>query len=254
MPAFDAHSRRVLRRRRKAWARRNPVPLAFACASVVAGLILSTAVFTVGPDAAWRWYLLGTVHTALVASMIFAVNGLFLALDREAIHHVRGAWGEENTRELLRRAKRKKLVWGWVDSINLQRGDLDHVVVTRAGGIVVIDSKWRSAVDSREVEAMTRSGRIAHARSLALTRTLLAKETGKRRAKVQPVTVTPVVVVWGPEQDDVPDGTVREGVHFVGGRGLVSWLAALDHDPVDRAAARDLLARLKKYRLNTVDA
>lgn len=63
------------------------------------------------------------------------------------------------------------------------------------------------------------------------------------------VAVTPAVVLWGAAQHEVPDGSlVRDGVHFVAGRHLLDWLSSLEHDAVDKAAAKDLAKRLKEFR------
>lgn len=52
---------------------------------------------------------------------------------------IRGAYGEDQTRTELQRAQRAGLVWAWIDSVSLQRGDIDHIVVTRRGGVVALD-------------------------------------------------------------------------------------------------------------------
>ncbi|WP_166389739.1 nuclease-related domain-containing protein [Nocardioides ochotonae] len=100
----------------------------------------------------------------------------FLAHDAEAIWHVRGAWGEDNTRDELQRAKRKRLVWAWVDSVTLQAGDIDHLVVTRNGGLVAIDSKWRSKIN--DAADMARAAQKVRLRAEGLTRDLLKGDAG----------------------------------------------------------------------------
>jgi hypothetical protein len=157
--------------------------------------------------------------------------------------------GEDNTRGELQRAKRRRLIWGWVDSINLQAGDLDHLVVTRRGGIVVLDSKWRNRVTQHDIAEMARSGHKARMRADGLTRTLLKSERAARhRAKLPTLAVTPVVVVWGAAQSTVPDQTVVDGVRFVAGRQLVALLRQFDGNEVSKAAAKDALERLEDFR------
>jgi len=96
---------------------------------------------------------------------------------------------------------------------------------------------------------MSRAALRAKSRAEGLARTLLKSERGARhRARVQPLTVTPVVVVWGAAQRTVPDGAVIEGVRFLAGRQLLPWLHALDGEAVPKDAARDVLDRLKSYR------
>lgn len=57
-----------------------------------------------------------------------------VAQDVQAIHHPRGAWGEDNTRNELRRAPQKQLIWGWLDSITFQSGDLHAGCASRQSG------------------------------------------------------------------------------------------------------------------------
>lgn len=249
MGKFDPYSRRVLRRRRADWLRSNVLVVAVVVAGFTIMLAIATAAAVIAVPAPPRWYLLGGVHTGLGAAALHLLHSAFLAHDREAIWHVRGAWGEDNTRTELQRARRRRLIWGWVDSINLQAGDLDHVVVTRGGGLVAIDSKWRSQVTSGDTAEMARAALRAKSRAEGLARTLLKSDRAARhRAKVQPLTVTPVVVLWGAAQRTMPDDRVLDGVRFLAGRQLLPWLRRLDGHPVTKDAARDVLERLKNYR------
>ena len=191
-------------------------------------------------------------HAGLLAAALHLVNSAFLAHEASAVWQLRGAWGEENTRSELQRAKRRRLVWGWVDSISLQGGDLDHVVVTRSGGIVVLDSKWRSSIDADAVAEMTASAKKAAIRAQGLARSMLKSERGaKHRARSQPVTVDAAVVLWGAARAMVKDGREVDGVRFVDGRKLVDWLLHLDGPPVPPDAAKELIEQLKTYRAST---
>lgn len=67
-----------------------------------------------------------------------------------------------------------------MDSISLQSGDLDHVVVTRNGRVVVLDSKFRTEVTATQGVDMTRAAARARARAEALARTVLKSEPGQR--------------------------------------------------------------------------
>lgn len=252
MGKFEPYSRRELRRRRTAWLRRNMVVVTVVAVVIVLMLTIATAVVMTTATGPFAWYVMGVVHAGLVAAGLHLLHSAFLAHDREAIWHIRGAWGEDNTRSELQRAKRRRLIWGWVDSINLQAGDLDHVVVTRRGGLVAIDSKWRNHVTSADTAEMARAAVRAQSRAEGLARTLLKSDRGARhRSRVQPLTVTPVVVVWGAAQQTVPDDALIGGVRFVAGRQLLPWLRRLDGDAVTKFAARDVLERLRNYRATT---
>jgi len=52
-------------------------------------------------------------------------------------------------------------------SIALQSADLDHVVVTREGGVVVLDSKFRTDLTSTQVADMVRAAARARSRAEA---------------------------------------------------------------------------------------
>ena len=249
MGKFEPYSRRELRRRRTTWLQDNAVVGGRRPGLPRVDARDSDSCRDRDRAESLRGYLLGALHVGLVSAALHILNSAFLAHDREAIWHVRGAWGEDNTRNELLRAKRRRLIWGWVDSINLQAGDLDHVVVTRGGGLVAIDSKWRNQVTSGDSVEMAHAALKTKSRAEGLARTLLRSERGARhRARVQPLTVTPVVVLWGAAQRTVPDGAVIEGVRFVAGRQFLPWLRQLDGDPVTKDAAQDALERLKRYR------
>jgi len=182
----------------------------------------------------------------MVALYLHLLHNAFLT-DRETIRHLRGAWGEDNTCSELQIAKRRRLIWGWVDSITLQNGDIDHLVIIRRGGLVAIDTKWRT--DTHDVIDMARAAQRAKSRAEALAQTVLTRERGARhRSKDNPLSVTPVVVLWGAAQHTIPDGAQRDGIDFIPGRSLRSWLATLDREPVSKTAAADLIHRLEHFR------
>jgi hypothetical protein len=155
--------------------------------------------------------------------------------------------GEDNTRSELQAAKRKRLIWGWVASITLQSGDIDHLVLTRRGGLVAIDTKGRTGAN--DVFDRARAAHRAKSRAEALARTLLTRERGARhRSKDNPLSVTPVVVLWGAAQHTLPEDARCDGIEFIPGRSLKSWLAALDGEPVSKTEAADLHQRLENFR------
>jgi hypothetical protein len=170
-----------------------------------------------------------------------------------AILHVRGAWGEENTRFALQSAKRKKLIWGWVDSITVEAGDIDHLVITRAGGVLAIDSKWRSQSDAVDRASMVQAARRTAVRARGVIQTVLRGPEPRNAELAASVQIRPVVVMWGAVQDELPYGAQIDGVDFVGGRDLVDWLARLADRPISRAAAKDVLQRIENFRASAWD-
>jgi hypothetical protein len=251
MAKFAPYSRHELRRSLIEWVKRN-IKVVFVVTAGAVALICIESVLLVQlvPDTALKWYLLGAVHVGVIAAFVHLLHVAFLAHDRRALMHMRGAWGEENTRDELKRARRRRLIWGWVDSISLRAGDIDHLVVTRRGGLVAIDSKWRNQHTSQDVATMAQSAARVRLRAEGLTQTLLVSERSARhRARANPLTVKPVVVMWGAAQDEVPDGATVDGIEFIPGRRLMKWLRQVDGDPVSRDAARDVLERLTTFRL-----
>lgn len=250
MGKWDPYSRLELRRRRVAYLRRNAPVVAIVIAAVVISIVITTWSLSILLTGAVRWYVLGATHLGFVAGALHLLHVGHLAFDREAIWHVRGAWGEDNTRSELHRARRRRLVWGWVDSITFEAGDLDHVVITRGGHLVAIDSKWRNDITLAEREAMTATAKRAQLRSDGLARTVFLKEPGARhRARVQPLVAVQVVVVWGTAQRTVPKGGVTiDGIHFLAGRDLVPWLRTLKGERASKDAATDALQRLRAFR------
>lgn len=253
MTRFSPYPRHAYRKLFTTWARRNLKLIAFV-AAVVLGLIAfeTPVILLMLPRNGFSWWLLGALQAIFVAMGLYAIHAAFLTNNREAIWQLRGAWGEEATRDELRRAKRKRLIWGWVDSIGLQAGDLDHIVVTRNGGLVAVDSKWRS--NGNDAAAMADSAAKARRRAEGVARSLLRSERGSHRARGHAVTVRPLAVVWGPAQHQVPDNCEINGIPFVGGRRLLSWLENLDGEPVTEGAAKETIKELKQFRARSYEA
>lgn len=214
--------------------------------------LLSLLLIGLGRPTALSWYLLGAMQATVVAMFLHLLQAAYLAHDREAIWHLRGAWGEENTRDLLQRAKRKRLIWGWIDGINLQGGDIDHLVVTRRGGLVALDSKWGNRADATDNQNMAQPAARLRFRAEALSRTLRGSQSGARhRARTHPVRVRSAVVIWGSANETVPTGARIHDIDFVSGHGLMAWLSSLSGDPISKPAAHELLAKLADYRATT---
>jgi hypothetical protein len=254
MTKYRPYSRREFRRRFAQWATRNAGLLLAVTAGLVGTIALVTLVLTVAfTPTTFTWWFLGAFQATMVGIYLHLGHAAFLASDAEAIWHLRGAWGEENTRSELQRAKRKRLVWGWVDSISLGVGDLDHLVVTRRGGLIAVDSKWRNRAS--DTVNMARAADKARLRAEALAQTLLRSERGARhRAKVNPLPVTPVVVLWGAAQHGVPDGARVNDIEFVAGQRFVEWLRSRNGQTVSEDAAADVMKRLEAYRATAWDS
>ncbi|MFT4265069.1 MAG: hypothetical protein QM572_16920 [Nocardioides sp.] len=246
MAKYSPFPRREYRGQFRLWVARHRKLLFATGSGVVALLIVETALLLAEPLGPFRWWLLGVLQCVVVAVPLHIVSVAFLVQEQAAIRQLRGAWGEEATRDELERAQRKGLIWGWVDSINLEIGDLDHLVVAREGGLVAIDSKWRS--DGTDVHEMARSASRARTRAEGIAIGLHKREKGSHRARQLPPMVKPLVVIWGPAQHRVTEGYELDGIPFVAGRNLVCWLAQISGDAVDEATAADVLRQLQNFR------
>jgi len=248
---FLAYSRRELRVRFRAWVRLNARLVSLMTLGALVLLVVETLVIVMLlPDemTAFKWYVLGVVHAAIIAVLGVMLWASFLAHDREAIRHVRGAWGEENTRSELERARRKRLIWGWVDSVTVEGGDIDHLIVTRAGGLVAIDSKWRNSTDPHDRENMALAARRVRLRAQGLVRTIFQRERGAHRDSSKFHQVTPLLVLWGAAQHAIPRGANLDGIEVIAGRQLIAWLRNHQGDVVDKGAAKDMLSRVEAFR------
>jgi hypothetical protein len=110
MVKFAPYSRHELRRSRIEWVKRNvKVVIAVTVGAVALICIESVLLVRLVPDTAVKWYLLAAVHVGVIAAFVQLLHVAFLAHDRRALMHMRGAWGEENTRDELKRARRRRL-------------------------------------------------------------------------------------------------------------------------------------------------
>lgn len=183
-------------------------------------------------------YWLGFVHGSMVIGGIAVVLAAFWA-HTGAVWQLVGAWGEDNTRDELKRAVRRHHIWGSVDGIALAGGDIDHLVAGPSGWFA-LDSKWH-------VKPMM-PGMIAQDARRA------ARTAGKARSVLRslraPAPVRPVVVVWGGAERSVPPGGASMyGVDFVAGSDLTDWLGNQPSEGVmDAEQSRALLRQLQTFR------
>jgi len=196
-------------------------------------------------------YVLGALHAATFTIFYFTLRIAFLANDQSAVRQMRGDLGETNTREELKRAKRRRVIWGWVDSIAVSGGDIDHLVITRHGGIVAIDSKWRNDTVGADITRSAIAASKAAGRAKAVLRHLgyfKREHTARRRADDRSIIITPLVVLWGPIRRDVPDAARVEDVDFVAGTQLLGWLRQQRSEDISRQSAKRLLSELREFR------
>ena len=174
--------------------------------------------FGLGACLVFSWwlsgYLLGLVQGIFVSLLATALLCAFHA-STGSIWQMAGAWGEDSTTDELRKAKRRGLIWGFVNGVATSTGDVDHVVVTKRGGIVAVDSKYHAQLRSDTVQRD-----LVSAAASARRARLIMLSFGRR------LEIAPVAVVWGGAQHLLGPEHKSLG-NVVGGRELVPWLRSL---------------------------
>jgi hypothetical protein len=187
------------------------------------------------------WWLDGYIAGFLVgagSTLMLTMIGLSFLLV-SGTHLLAGSIGETNTADELRAASRKGHVFGSIDNLQVDGGDVDHLVVA-PGGLLMIDSKWHSStVTQQTLEKDAAAARAAAGRA----RNIL------RAVHVRRPAVRPVVVVWGGEQLTVTGQRVGD-VDFVAGRDLRNWLGenASIGTAYNASQADGLLLDLRAFR------
>lgn len=182
-------------------------------------------------------YFRGLAHGFLTATFGGMLLTAFVTTTG-TIGQVVGAWGEDNTRDILKWARNRRLVHGWIDNVEVQGGDIDHLVATRTGWIA-IDSKWHSRSFDAELIAQDaeRAKRAARRASLVL------------RSLRHNTEVRALAVCWGGSRHEIPDGiAIAHDVEFVDGTHLKRWLRELPDGTLDRQTARATLKELRQFR------
>jgi hypothetical protein len=183
-------------------------------------------------------YALGAIHGFLVAAFAGLTYLMFAATGHSS--RLYGQWGEQNTRDCLKSARRRRHIYGFVDNLEVRGGDVDHLVLAPSG-VLALDSKWHGQAITAETLARDRDRALASARR---ARSIL-------RSEGLVVDVAPVVVIWGGQQGHLPNGVIeRDGLQFVSGNHLSKWLRSLhgDETRLKRKEAAALGERLAEFR------
>jgi hypothetical protein len=202
---------------------------------VVAGI---AAVVCVYLSLAFHGYVAGLSTGIFISSMTWMV-GLSFLLVYGMTFQVSGALGESNTSDELRAARRRHQVFGFVDNLQTATGDVDHLVVSPAG-LLVIDSKWHS--HGLAHDRLERDADAAEASALR-ARGIVHAVYGRR------LPTRTLVVVWGGEQNTLERRSLAN-VTFVPGRELRSWLRsnAATGTAFNQSQARALLRELESFK------
>lgn len=225
----NAYARRKLRAEMKGFAKSEWRTLAMVLAVCVLVLI-STRLL--GPYA--RGLFQGCFVMLVVGFLIFG-----FAVRTQAWNMLCGAWAEDYTREEVSKARQAGHVWDQVSSIEVGKSDIDHVVITPSG-ILMLESKWSFA--SLPADRLTSYATQARARGERL-RSILRSATVKRLTEV-----TPMVVVWGKGGENLPSGgVVVDGIRVLYGHDLMVCLSANRTGRVGRDWAEETCDLLRAF-------
>ena len=118
-----SYPNRMIRAGARQYIRANAWPLA-----LIAGFTLGAcALLGIPLDG----YMAGLFTGILATAMLGAIALSFLLVSGQTFQ-VSGALGETNTADVLRATRRLKYIYGWIDGLEIEGGDIDHLVVTRA--------------------------------------------------------------------------------------------------------------------------
>ena len=130
-------------------------------------------------------------------------------------------------------------LFDWVDSLEIEGGDVDHLVIARSG-LFAIDSKWHGHIVTREIV------RVDELRAEAAAR----RAQSIMRSLHVPHQVQPIVVVWGGQQGRMTGPSRPQGdTLFLPGRDLKAWLRAQSEgEIISKAEGRAVASKLRRFR------
>ena len=180
--------------------------------ALIASLATATtvaAIFMTGPFVRGFW--IGSMVTAIIA-VVAHINTTFSGAGSRA------SGGDAEGFTSLELRKLNSARWFVFDHVQFADFDIDHVLVG-PGAVFAVETKWRTrAPDHKQLREFTNQAR----RSADRLRRFLSTKGVDR-------TVTPLVVLWGPEHGKVvpAEGKEIDGVLVVGGAYHKTWREVL---------------------------
>lgn len=221
-------ARQRLRRDFRAFLRTN--------VRIVVGLAVGAATLVAFEALIFHGVVLGFIAGVVLTLLVSAFFLTFL-MHGSGFYRLAGAWGEEFTRDELKKGVRRKDVWSVVNGVRVGDQDIDHLVITPAG-IYALDSKWhfRYDVDYLRLDVAKAQRAASKARSILISL--------KQRRDV-----TPVVVVAGPGRKPLVDEPVRlDDVQVIAIDSLAQWLHDRGTGRLSQDDAEQLTAGLTTFR------
>src|SRR3954454_10815355 len=226
-----AYTRRVFRQSLRRWMRGNIKAIAAFLIAAVG--VIAFMRFTVQSP-----FLRGLLDGLAISGLVCSLTVAFL-LTSGAIYQLGGGWGEDNTKDQLRIARKRGLLWGAVPNVEVSGADIDHLVLAPAGAFA-LETKWHFS--ELDVKALDRDVHSAVKHAATARSVLRSADIGMA------MDVTPVVVVWGRGQRELPTaGIEHQGVAVVAGADLPQWMERCRHGRLGEDHAEALLAKLESF-------
>lgn len=226
-----SYTRRLLRENFRRFIRVNGWRLAWIGILIAGSAVLAALV---EPPFA------GGVITGVMATFYVGVIFFAFLIHTEGLQQLAGAWGEDNTAAELEKARKRGLVWGFVNNLEIGNMDIDHVVVAPAG-VFAVESKWHfresreSTLEYNAFQAQRNAEKIA-----SILRSVTVR---------MPHPVTPIVAVWGRGRHELPsEGRTVSSVLVAPGDELALWLERLQTGRFAQDYAAELLSRLTAFK------
>lgn len=238
--ARRSHANRMMRSELRSfvaanWKRFLLVELLFIAGAVTMGGLTLTSVHSSGG------IFLGGFAAGVLIAAIQAMIVVAWLLSGQGYSYAQGDLGESLTREELEKAKKAGLIFDWVDNIELNKQDIDHLVVSPTG-VIAVETKFKARqVTAHDLLAninqSVRSARKAQS-------VLLSKDVAK------PQEVRSLVVVWGKAPGFEEAITAEMAGRVIRGPALLDWLAALQGIGIDKTDGLQLVSSLEAFALN----
>jgi hypothetical protein len=186
-------------------------------------------------------FLFGLIVGALVSGLGWYFWLIFL-MSSGNVFLLAGIWGEKFADEELRKARKRGLVYGHLNNIEIGGFDIDHLAVA-PGGVLAFETKAHMV----QLDDARLRGDISQAVAAARKASLVLRS---RHVKI-PHDVTPVLLLWGRRNTSAlpTHGVLIDGVRVLAVADLSNWLKDHQTGEVSRAEAGQILARLTAFRL-----
>ena len=181
-------------------------------------------------------FLAGLTVGSLTVAALSMVVGLWLIFG-DGYNYLLGNEGEKSTREVLACAVQSGDICCWVDNIELDGMDIDHVVVAPRG-VLVIETKFWKTVRTKDVNSWN-SQAARNARKVgSIFRSTEIKS---------PQDTRPLVVVWGAAVGLEGASGDDFGKLVISGRALGHWLAERSSGEMPRQHGLELVQELEEF-------